>query len=101
MILYNSRIPRKAEGDLAVQLEALRLGEKRISALINESGSDMVGLYSSALLNRAENILKKAISSIPDGTYSAEDLLDDDGVDTSAKSKSLTLKVSVTVKDLI
>ncbi len=98
MILYNSRIPRKAEGDLAVQLEALRLGEKRISALINESGSDMVGLYSSALLNRTENILKKAISSIPDGTYSAEDLMDDDGVDTSAKSKSLTLKVSVTVK---
>lgn len=98
MILYNSRIPRKAEGDLAVQLEALRLGEKRISALIKENEADMVGIYSSALLNRAENILKKAVSSIPDGTYSAEDFMDDDGVDTSAKSKSLPLKVAITVK---
>ena len=98
MILYNSRIPRKAEGDLAVQLEALRLGEKRISALISESGADMVSLYSTALMNRAENALKKAISSIPDGTYSAEDFLDDDGVDTSTKSKPLPLKVTITVK---
>ena len=98
MILYNSRIPRKAEGDLAVQLEALRLGEKRISSLISENEADMVAIYSSALLNRTENILEKVISSIPDGAYSAEDFMDDDGVDTSAKSKSLSLKVTVTVK---
>ncbi len=98
MILYNSTIPRKAEADLAVQLEALRLGEKRLSALVTESGAEMVGDYSSALLDRAEKILKKVISSIPDGTYSAEDALDDDGIDTSAKSKPLTLKLTLTVK---
>jgi len=80
MILYNSRIPRKSEADLAVQLEALRLGEKRISGLVSETGADMVEDYSSALMNRAEKNLIKTISAIPDGAYSAEDFLDDDGI---------------------
>lgn len=101
MILYNSSIPRKAEADLAVQLEALKIGEKRVSGMVSENGLDMVGIYSAALLNRAENLLKKAIASIPDGTYSAEDFLDDDGIDPSQKSKPLPLKVKLTVKESI
>jgi len=98
MILFNSGIPRKAEADLAVQLAALRLGEKRISGMIVEYGADIVGSYSGALMNRAENILKRTIASIPDGSYTAEDSLDDDGIDPSAKSQSLPIKVAVTVK---
>lgn len=97
MILYNSRIPRKAESDLAVLLEALRIGEKRVTGMLNDNGADMVGIYASALVERAENILKHAVRAIPDGSYSAEDFLDDDGIDPSPKGKSLSLKVKLTI----
>jgi len=98
MILYNSRIPRKAESDLAVQLEALRLGENRVCGLLKDTGSDMVGSYSSALRSRTENLVNRVVERLPDGTYSAEDFLDDDGSDRSSRGNNIALKVKLTVK---
>ena len=47
------------------------------------------------LLEHAEQLARKALRSLPNGTWTAEDLLDDDGV----SDDTIPMKVTVTIDD--
>ncbi len=94
ILMRNTRLPQSAEGDLNGQLGALDLGIKRLDALLGEYGAPTVQAALTALGDRAEALLRAEVAALPDGTWTAEDYLDNDGiVDTALK-----IRVTLTVK---
>ncbi len=80
ILAANSRVPQSNWGDLNGQINALDLGERRLHALLDEYGDDTIALALSALSTRAEALMRANIAALPDGTYSCDDFLDNDGV---------------------
>jgi len=76
----NSRLPESLYGDLNGQLNALDLGVQRLDALLEEYGTDQVEQAFSQLKQRAEAMMRSHIAELPQGRYSAEDWLDNDGI---------------------
>ena len=82
----NSRQPGSLYGDLNGQISALDLGAKRLGELLDEYGGDEVNEALIQLKDRAARLMEGYIAALPDGTYSAEDWLDNDGItDTPLK----------------
>ena len=99
----NSRQPLSLYGDLNGQINALDLGIRRMAALLDEYGDGTVAAAMAALKARAATIMRGCIASLPDGTVSVEDWLDNDGVadeplrialDMTVKGEALTLDFS-------
>ena len=76
----NSRLPGSLYGDLNGQVNALDLGAERLAALLDEYGDDTVAAAMAELRRRAGRLVAAYIADLPDGTYSAEDWLDNDGI---------------------
>jgi N-methylhydantoinase B len=80
MLLANVRTPLEREGDLTAQIAACRIGERRLLAMVAKYGWKELSYYAGELLNYSEAMMRAEIRSLPDGTYRAEDFLDDDGI---------------------
>ena len=94
LLLANVRTPREREGDVTAQIAACRIGERRLQALVSKYGSREVNAYGRHLLDYSARMMAETVSAIPDGTYRAEDFLDDDGV----ADKPLRIAVSIRVR---
>ena len=79
LILANVRTPQEREGDLAAQIAANRVGEKRLLGVVQRYGHKRVAHYAAATQAYAERVLRGTIAKIPDGTYEFADALDNDG----------------------
>lgn len=95
-ILNNTRTAEERKGDLFAQISCNKAGTKRMKEVINKYGVEKFSLYTDGLLNYAENLMRVGIKNLPDGEYSFEDYLDDDGVDLN---KPVPIKVKITIKD--
>jgi N-methylhydantoinase B len=89
----NTRLPRSNWGDLNGQLNALDLGERRFHALIDEYGDGVVAATLQAASERAEALMRQEIRTLPDGRYSFEDYLDNDGI----VDEKLTIALDLTI----
>jgi N-methylhydantoinase B len=76
----NSRLPGSLYGDLNGQVSALDLGDKRLADLLNEYGNKKITTALTELKKSAAKLMASYISDLPNGTYSAEDWLDNDGI---------------------
>ncbi|MBR0671643.1 hydantoinase B/oxoprolinase family protein [Neoroseomonas soli] len=94
IIAANSRLPISNWGDLNGQLNALDLGERRFHALLDEYGDATVSAAFDAFSTRAEALMRSAIQALPDGTYSFEDYLDNDGI----TDERLTIALDLTIR---
>ena len=94
VILGNVRIPEKVRGDLRAQRNANHVGAERLRALYRERGRDTVLGAIEELLARSERRTRELISTIPDGLYSFDDVLDDVGPGTDP----VRFCVDVTIK---
>jgi N-methylhydantoinase B len=94
MLLANVRTPAEREGDLMAQVAACRLGERRLSELLEAYGVPKVRFYLDALQTYSAQLMRQALLQIPDGTYSAQDYLDDDGF----SSEPVPLHVSIKIR---
>lgn len=90
----NSRLPVSLYGDLNGQINALDLGVQRMTELLDEYGDDTVTEVLAELRARAARLMAANISELPDGTYSAEDFLDNDGI----RDVPLRIALDVTVR---
>ena len=90
----NTRLPDSLWGDLNGQLAALDLGVTRLHSLLDEQGDDTVQSAMSELRQRALRLMRAHIGQLPDGTYSFEDVLDNDGVD----DRPLTIALDMTIQ---
>jgi len=90
----NTRLPDSLWGDLNGQLAALELGVKRLDGLLDEYGDAVVLQAMGELRKRALVLMRAHIQNLPDGRYSFEDVLDNDGV----KDELLTIALDMTVQ---
>ena len=79
LICRNVRTPDERRGDLSAQIAAQRLGERRLAATAQRHGVAAVREHAAALLAYSERMMRAALRRIPDGEYTFEDFLDDDG----------------------
>jgi N-methylhydantoinase B len=89
----NTRLPDSLWGDLNGQLAALDLGVTRLHSLLDEQGDVTVQSAMSELRQRALRLMRAHIGQLPDGTYSFEDVLDNDGVDDRPLSIALDMSI--------
>ena len=78
-ITLNSRTPEERLADLQAQVAANRVGVQRMQELAAKLGKDFLTAACQALLAHAERKIREAVRQIPDGTYTFEDYMDDDG----------------------
>jgi N-methylhydantoinase B len=79
LLLANMRVPEERRGDLAAQFGALRVGGLRLLETVERYGFNECNEYAGHLVSYAARLMRRRLSEIPDGTYEAEDFLDDDG----------------------
>ena len=80
LILANVRTPQEREGDLASQMGACRVGERRILEIAEKHGEEKLRTLIEELLDYSERLVRAELRKMPAGEYCAEDWLDDDGV---------------------
>ena len=93
ILLRNTRLPQSAQGDLNGQLGALDLGVRRMDELLAEYGPDTVRAGLDALGERAETLMRAELRDLPDGTWSATDYLDNDGITDTPLPITVTLRI--------
>jgi N-methylhydantoinase B len=79
LISANVRLPEEREGDLTAQLGAIRTGETRLLEIAERYGFKEADDYAGHLIGYTAELMRRRIGDLPDGLYSAEDFLDDDG----------------------
>ena len=89
----NTRAPGQVMGDLEAQLAAADLGVRRMTELLDTYGKDIVKTACNELMDYSERVLRSRLAEIPDGEYSAEGFMDDDG-----RNRGAHLPIKVTVK---
>lgn len=93
IVMANSRLPGSLYGDLNGQINALELGHRRLHELLDEYGDDIVQQALAEFQQRAEQLMRSCIEELPDGTYSSDDYLDNDGIVDEALKLRLTMTV--------
>jgi N-methylhydantoinase B len=94
ILAANSRVPQSNWGDLNGQINALDLGARRLEALLDEYGDDTVAAALAQLSARAEALMRANIAALPDGTYSYDDFLDNDGITDAPLRIALDLTIA-------
>lgn len=89
----NSRVPVSNWGDLNGQLNALALGEQRLATLLEDYGDRTVQAAFEAFTARAEAMMRARLAELPDGRYTFEDFLDNDGI----VDERLTIALDLTI----
>ncbi len=95
LILANVRTPALRRGDLRAQIAANRLAEARVSELIERRGEDTVLAAFEEVVEYTERRTREAIRQLPDGEYSAEDVLEGDGV----TDEDIPVRATVKIRD--
>lgn len=93
-LIERMRSPRQRAADLRAQLAACRRGELRVRKFAARHGVAAYREALAAVLDYAERQTREGIAGIPDGTYTAEDFMEDDGAGDCA---DLLLKLKATV----
>jgi N-methylhydantoinase B len=94
IIRFNSRLPERVIGDMNAQIASCRTGERRVVELIEKFGVEQFEGAVEEILNHGERLSRARLSALPNGTWTAEDYLDDDGIDRDTLVK---IRVTVTI----
>ncbi len=94
IICCNSREPDKIAGDVQAQIACLGVGERAIGRLSDRYGADVLVEAMDAVISQAETAMREVLRGIPDGSYSFEDFVDDDGQNTVGIRISADVTVS-------
>lgn len=96
IIKANSRTPELVAGDLRGQLGAVRLGARRVVALCDKLGADVVASAAERMLAWTEGQVRAAVRSWPDGTYEGEASLVNDAI---RNGSPVTVRVRLEIDD--
>jgi N-methylhydantoinase B/oxoprolinase/acetone carboxylase alpha subunit len=94
LLLANVRTPDERRGDLLAQVAANEVGRARLVETVRRRGLAKVRRYAELVQDYTERFLRKTIRGIPDGTYSFEDYMDDDGI----TEQPVRIAVEVTIR---
>lgn len=96
IIKYNSRAPELVLGDMQAQIAGCRLAEKQVVELLTKYGIETVHEIIGEMYDYSERITRMAIDKMPEGTWTAEDFMDSNGIEMD---KTIRTKVTITVKE--
>src|SRR5947199_7194364 len=94
LILNNVRSSDERRADFAAQIGSLKTGEMRLWEIVARRGEQEVSDYAQHLIAYSSRMMRRTISAIPDGSYEAEDALDDDGI----SDHEIPIRVRLTIK---
>ena len=94
LILANVRGKHERLGDFQAQIGSLKTGARRLLEIVERRGAKEASDYAAHLIAYSARVMRHAIKEIPDGSYDAEDKLDDDGI----SDDPVLLRVRVTIK---
>ena len=95
LILTNVRSSHERRADFAAQVGSLRTGELRLLEIVERRGAKEARDYAAHLISYSSRMMRRAIAQIPDGTYEADDALDDDGINQAP----VPIRARITIKD--
>lgn len=79
LLRANVRVPHQTMGDFDAQMAANAIGVARVIELADRYGAELVTAVMAALQDYSETRMRAAIRAVPDGVYTGEDAVDDDG----------------------
>lgn len=92
IVAMNSRTPEKVLGDLSAMLGATQLGVNRMAELLERYDEEIVESTIVDLLDYTERRTRLCIAQLPEGRFTAEFTIDDDGIDVT---RPYTVRVAV------
>jgi N-methylhydantoinase B len=95
LIRFNSRMPDLVIGDLEAQVAATRTGEQRLIDIQRKFGAARLAAATEQIKAHGELLARQALANLPRGSWSAEDLVDDDGI----TDEPVPIKVTVRIDD--
>jgi len=93
-IISNVRTPEVRMGDLRAQIAANNLGVRRVLNIAERYGLETLNSAMNAIMDYSEARMRARIKEMPEGTYEAEDFLEDTGVE----DKPVRIKVKIRVE---
>jgi len=93
LILLNVRTPQERAGDLRAQHAACAVGIERLGELASRYDRDLLLEGMEEILAYSERRMRAEIASLPDGSFSFSDELDDDGI--SDEPVPIRVKINV------
>jgi N-methylhydantoinase B len=94
MFKANVRLPDDIAGDLAAMSNVFSVGSRGIETLVKRYGRAVLSDCLGEMIAYSERQMRSYIAELPDGTYSFEDAIDNDGLD----DRPLPVKLKVTVR---
>jgi len=89
------RFPHQRLADLRAQAAANRVGALRLAELAERHGREHLRAGMEEILAYAERRTRAALAKLPDGTYAAEDVLEDDA---HGDPRDIVLRVEATIR---
>ena len=94
ILLLNVRVPHERRGDHNAQIAACRLGARRLLEVIEVNGLKNVLSAFDQIISRTAKRMRSAIAEIASGSYTFNDIMDGDGINTNNIPICLTIKIS-------
>lgn len=95
MIRANVRLPNEIAGDLAAMSNVFTVGNRGIEALVKKYGRAVLSECLDEMIAYSERQMRSYITDLPDGSYSWEDWIDNDGI----VDEPIPVRLTITVKD--
>ena len=95
LILGQIRSKRETAGDFRAQMAANATGARRLAELTQQTGLDTVNQYIKELMTYAERRTRVEIAKLPQGEFSAEGYVDNDGY----TDKPVRLEAKICIDD--
>lgn len=94
VVRANSRMPDSVIGDMTAQISACNLGAQRTIDLVAKYGRATVEAATASILDHGEEVARQAIAAMPDGEWTVEAALDDDGISSEPVPLRATIRIA-------
>ncbi|MGG3495838.1 hydantoinase B/oxoprolinase family protein [Peribacillus simplex] len=96
VLVTNMRVPEERVGDLRAQVEAAKVGERQLFAIIGKYGIDTTLSAFAEVQNYVERLARAKVAALPNGTWETVDYID---MDPEAGDGLIPIRVKMTITD--
>lgn len=95
IVRFNSRFPTQTIGDIQAMVSCVYTGTVRMQEIATKFGLDVLKSSMEEISDHGERLSRIAVEKLPDGSWSASDFIDTDGIDLETL---VEMKVTVTIE---
>lgn len=95
IIEANTRMPEMTLGDMKAQEASMEVAKERVHTIIDKYGHETVLTAMDEYLDYGRELVLEEVRNLPNGTYEAEDKIDDDGI----TDEPIHVEVTVIIED--